>query len=236
MSIEVISFLIGGILIATSIVGGGFEIKEIKMPRVGAGARVVSLVVGSGFLVLGLSMWSMSNPQLLADQAPAAALMAGARTGSPSAPRAESRAREAEPREVRAEAAVPVPEQAEWAQPEAPSVFTGFNGGAQITWTAEGVTYYGAANFNGTRGILRVSYFHPLTETQMQVDQDLVLREQEGVPWYLGENPRESASQAALDESRYLPDNFRVVVGSQGWTMDQTCSNGTCYPVSVQAR
>jgi hypothetical protein len=238
MTIEAISFLIGGILIGTAIVGGGFEIKEIKMPRVGAGVRVVSLVVGSAFVMLGLGIWGVNNPQLIADQAPVNALMpangAAQATGQASS-QPEPQTREAARPEVNREVVEPAQEQVDWAPQTAP-VFTGFDGSANISWTADGVTYYGTAKFYGGHGILRVSYLDPSTQMQSQVDQDLVLQTYEGVSWYMGSNPRESSSQAALDETQYLPDNFRVVLGNKGWTMDQTCFENLCYPVSVQGQ
>lgn len=42
--------------------GGGFEIKEIKIPWVGAGVRIVSLVAGSGFVLLAMGIWGANNP------------------------------------------------------------------------------------------------------------------------------------------------------------------------------
>ncbi|MFQ5822815.1 MAG: hypothetical protein ACE5JB_02040 [bacterium] len=44
----------GVLLVVASIFGGGLEIKEIKIPQLHKGARILSAVVGIGFLVLGL--------------------------------------------------------------------------------------------------------------------------------------------------------------------------------------
>lgn len=239
MTIEVISFLIGAILIGTAVVGGGFEIREIKMPHVGAGVRIVSLVVGSGFLMLGLGMWSINNPQIQANQASMNALMSGtqaaAQTGTQAPAQAETQPRAATPVDVKTEAAAPAQEQVVWDQPAQPA-FTGFNGNAYISWTIDGASYYGLAKFFGSTGILRLTFSDPASQVELQVDQDLSLQSHDGAFWYMGSNPREASSQTPLDVSEYLPDNFRVVAGSQGWTMDQTCSNGACYPLSVQSQ
>ena len=74
MTLEVISFIIGGLLIATAVVGGGFEIKEIRMPKVGAGARTGALVVGLLFILMGLGIWETNQQQLLSGNVGKAAL------------------------------------------------------------------------------------------------------------------------------------------------------------------
>lgn len=53
MSIEIVSFIFGGILLFVGVVGGGFELKELKVPKVGMGVRVVATVVGVLFVILG---------------------------------------------------------------------------------------------------------------------------------------------------------------------------------------
>ena len=63
MTRKLTSVAIGGLPIATAIVGGGFEIKEIKMPRVGPGARTGALVVGTLFILMGLGIWETAQQQ-----------------------------------------------------------------------------------------------------------------------------------------------------------------------------
>jgi hypothetical protein len=232
MTIEVVAFIIGGILIGTAIVGGGFEIKEIKMPRVGAGVRIVSLVVGSGFLMLSMGIWSLNNPQLLVDNVPTNALRADAQTTSVAPEEGSSRSRSVEsPQPSQAAEEQPVWESAAPAAPQ----FTGFSGQNQVIWKAEGVSYYGAASFNGSGGFLRVAYVDPLTQTEQQVDQDLVLQEHEGIFWYVGANPRNAYTQQMLGETEYTQDNLRVVQDGQGgWTIDQVCGAGICASVLLQ--
>jgi hypothetical protein len=55
MSVQVISIVLGGILLFLALVGGGFELKELKVPKVGIGVRVLSAIVGVLFVCLGFS-------------------------------------------------------------------------------------------------------------------------------------------------------------------------------------
>jgi hypothetical protein len=48
------SFILGGILIAAALFGGGLEIKELKLPQIGAIARFLSSAVGVAFVGLAL--------------------------------------------------------------------------------------------------------------------------------------------------------------------------------------
>ena len=53
MDLQTISFLFGAILVAVAILGGGFEVKEIKVPQVRGAARAVAAAAGLLFLLIG---------------------------------------------------------------------------------------------------------------------------------------------------------------------------------------
>ncbi len=225
MTIEVISFIIGGILIGTAIVGGGFEIKEIKMPRVGAGVRIVSLVVGSGFVLLAMGIWGANNSHLLA-QPEMANAFAPAQTNATAA---------ADPA---AQATPPTPEQS---VPEGPGdgeaqpdlAFTGFTGDTNLGWQAEGTEYYASASFAGMSGRIRVGWVDPDSGVEDEVVQDLVLQQDDaGMMFYQGVNPRHASTDQPWPE--YSPDRFRVVSSEQGWTMDQVCDAHACWAMFVR--
>ena len=55
MNPQVISLAFGGLLVLISILGGGFELKELKVPKVGVGVRVLAAIVGIVFICLGFS-------------------------------------------------------------------------------------------------------------------------------------------------------------------------------------
>ena len=55
MNPSVLSFGFGGVLILVGLLGGGFEVKELKIPKVGAGARILSSFVGLVFVCFGLA-------------------------------------------------------------------------------------------------------------------------------------------------------------------------------------
>jgi len=73
------SFIFGAILLAVAILGGGFEIKEIKVSNVTTGVRLVAGIVGLIFIALGF--WE--QPSALTSGAPG--------TSGTDAPRVASR-------------------------------------------------------------------------------------------------------------------------------------------------
>jgi hypothetical protein len=54
VSIETMSFILGGILVAAALFGGGLEIKELKLPQIGTIARVLAALAGIGFIALAI--------------------------------------------------------------------------------------------------------------------------------------------------------------------------------------
>lgn len=61
MTLEIASFIFGGLLILIGLLGGGFEVKEIKVPKVRLPSRLISAVVGIIFVALGVALHSPSN-------------------------------------------------------------------------------------------------------------------------------------------------------------------------------
>jgi len=53
MSLQAMSFIFGALLLAIGILGGGFEVKEIKVSSVSGKVRVVAAGVGALFVILG---------------------------------------------------------------------------------------------------------------------------------------------------------------------------------------
>jgi hypothetical protein len=60
MSIELVTFLAGLALIAIAVVGGGVEVKEVKIPPLPLVPRIISGIVGCGLLAI-----FFFQPQLL---------------------------------------------------------------------------------------------------------------------------------------------------------------------------
>jgi chemotaxis protein histidine kinase CheA len=52
ITIQVLAFVFGALLILIGIVGGGFEIKELKIPKVSIAGRVIAGLIGSFFFVV----------------------------------------------------------------------------------------------------------------------------------------------------------------------------------------
>ena len=53
MTPQSMSFIFGAILLAVAILGGGFEVKEIKVSNVSVGVRIIAGIVGLIFVGLG---------------------------------------------------------------------------------------------------------------------------------------------------------------------------------------
>jgi hypothetical protein len=62
MTAETIMLFLGGVLVLTGILGGGFEVKEIKIPRIGTGSRLLSAAAGILFLLWGAGMHPPTPP------------------------------------------------------------------------------------------------------------------------------------------------------------------------------
>jgi hypothetical protein len=78
LDLNAITFLFGAGLLAVAILGGGFEVKELKVPKVGGLARFLSGVVGAVFVLIALgtfqNLWherqsSPSSPPAVAHPA-----------------------------------------------------------------------------------------------------------------------------------------------------------------------
>jgi hypothetical protein len=57
MTLQTMSFIFGALLLAVGILGGGFEVKEIKISSTSTGVRILSGVVGLVFMAVGLGLW-----------------------------------------------------------------------------------------------------------------------------------------------------------------------------------
>lgn len=53
MTLATMSFILGAILLLAGIVGGGIEVKELKIPTISGTTRIGATVAGLGFVILG---------------------------------------------------------------------------------------------------------------------------------------------------------------------------------------
>ena len=63
MSIEIASFVFGGILLFVGLLGGGFEVKELKIPKVGTGVRILAALLGVVFITVGIGSHADDSPK-----------------------------------------------------------------------------------------------------------------------------------------------------------------------------
>lgn len=54
MSLDVMAFIVGGLLIGAGVFGGGLEVKELKIPQIAGFARATSVSVGAVFIALAV--------------------------------------------------------------------------------------------------------------------------------------------------------------------------------------
>jgi hypothetical protein len=80
MPLELVVFALGALLLLTGIIGGGFELKELKIPPVGRVARVLSTAAGAVLILLGIGMVVPQSPPNLPPSAGAAELQPAAAT------------------------------------------------------------------------------------------------------------------------------------------------------------
>jgi hypothetical protein len=61
LNIQLITFAFGAMLLLIGILGGGFEVKELKIPQVGRVPRFLAASVGALFIILGVGMESKGS-------------------------------------------------------------------------------------------------------------------------------------------------------------------------------
>jgi hypothetical protein len=225
MRISFLSFLVGCILIGVAVIGGGFEVKEIKMPRVGILVRLLSAGVGLAFIFLGIGL---EFPDPNGSSPATAALAAGALTDTAGPPSPGAGV------VTQADASVAYTDSAPASAPAPASYadeFSGFSGSSTLTWSVQGVPVSGTTYMNGATGMIRITYVDAEGQ-QVLVDEDLQLQQGEGKFWYAGSNPRYAGTETAVPE--YRLDSFTVVQADGGWTFGEACDAGGCNPVTVQ--
>jgi len=56
MSVNALILGLGAVLLLVGILGGGFELKEFKVPKVGPAPRVIATIAGAFFVLLGMGL------------------------------------------------------------------------------------------------------------------------------------------------------------------------------------
>ena len=92
MTVQSMSFIFGALLLAVAILGGGFEVKEIKVSNVSIGVRFVAGIVGLCFIALGSGALGFlqlpgASPEPPSEPPPVSPVPGLPRTVSPSEPK-----------------------------------------------------------------------------------------------------------------------------------------------------
>ncbi len=61
MSIDTMSFILGALLVAVALLGGGIEVRELKIPSVGRSSRLLSFIGGIVFIGLAIFLQPRQN-------------------------------------------------------------------------------------------------------------------------------------------------------------------------------
>jgi hypothetical protein len=220
-SIPILSFLVGCILIGVAVIGGGFEIKEIKMPRVGVLVRLLSTGAGLAFIFLGIGLADMERSPASSVAEPSLStsmntLTDAAPTDTAPAPQADTVGASADPLAASATNL---------------NTFSGFSGSSTLNWSVQGVAITGTTYMNGTTGVIRIS-FADAEGRQVAVDEDLQLQQAEGRFWYAGSNPRYAGTSTPFPD--YEPDWLTIVQVSDGWTYGEVCDPDGCNAVMIE--
>lgn len=220
MGLDVLAFGFGALLLLVGIFGGGFEIKELKLPKVTWLPRLATGFFGFMFIMVGVSVHEpKSQPQ---------------QSISPAVPDVSVR-RLAEPLPVPPTlpaAVAPAPQLVMDPPPALPPTFAGVTGKARLEWRVGDDSYTAIVNTWGAAGVADVVWSSP-TNGRAVIRQDLVLVSRD-IGWlYVGSNPRVSDSEPAAD---YAPDAFRLGRVGEAWTFVDTCdAQGECSAVSTTA-
>jgi hypothetical protein len=58
---QILAIVLGGALLLMGVIGGGFELKEVKIPQLGQTARVFATLCGALLLIVGLRMSNQND-------------------------------------------------------------------------------------------------------------------------------------------------------------------------------
>lgn len=217
MTLQILSFLMGCVLIGVAVVGGGFELKELKVPRVGYGARAFALFVGLAFIGTGIGLSLVGTERR--DDIPTTRIV----IDGPGVHAFSTDSIQAAPPPAASSAREVVETQ--------PQRFAGLQGHLRLSWEMSGEVYQAEVVLRGGAGFARVAYATPQYGV-LQVDEDLALQQEGDVVMYVGANPRWTANQ---QPATYYPDYFRVTPTAGGWTIGQICDQTQrCSPVTTE--
>lgn len=208
MALESIAFVFGGIFLLIGIVGGGFEIRELKLPQVSTPVRLICFAFGVIFLLIPVGIHAVrqlpgdsdyGDPKPVGFVASPPTSGAGKETGAETDAALQSR-------------------------------FQGVTGTVQFHWHIGPQTYEAALSTSGTSGLLRVSFYDPTIGQNVSVDQDVSLAQRADGAFWIGANPR-YAGTTILHQS-YAPDILRLVQTTTGWQVVDVCdAAGWCAPI-----
>ena len=85
MSAGILLLVLGSLLLVVGIIGGGFEVKELKIPRVGTGSRILAGMVGALLIVIGVGI-NDPNSSNSASASPASSASGSSQPHSPWSP------------------------------------------------------------------------------------------------------------------------------------------------------
>jgi hypothetical protein len=256
MRLNLVAFLAGIILLFVAILGGGFELKELKIPRVSWFPRLMSAFVGALFVVVGIGMEPL--PPNSPHATPAPSVQASPPVNTPREQElSEQLTRERQSREQAEQELTKLKSERQQAETviqnevgasadatlvqllnqiersKATQQNDGLYGVVKVTWLD--LPQFGFVIMNGNYGLLRTSY-QDSTGTVEVVDQDLNLFSDQNQPYLVGSNPR--FANTTTPHPQYSPDVFRLQLNSDSnlYYLDAVCdARLTCSRIETQS-
>lgn len=255
MKLNLIAFLFGAILLAVAILGGGFELKELKVPKVSWFPRLISAFVGMFFVVLGIGLETppIDPPSPTVSTPPQESPKASTEKEQElstqldqerqSRNKAEQELERLKSERVRAQQTIQNEAGTksdgslnqllnEIEQAKASHQNNGLHGVVKITWLD--INQIGFVIMNGSYGILRTSYPNSTGNVEV-VDQNLSLTSYQGKPYLVGSNPRFAGTTTV--HSQYNPDIFQLQQNpSNGvYYIDAVCDTNVCSRIKTES-
>lgn len=217
MAIDALAFCFGGLLLFVALLGGGFEVKELKVPRLTWVPRTVFGSLGAIFILIGLGRQPPTNEHHEEQISPV-------QNAPPST------------NWVPGPAPIPVKFDNTVGPTEAQLTggFSGLHGTALVRWSAGEFQYVAQLQLQGQVGLAAVQFASATVRGAAK--EDLVLQATSSGWLYMGSNVRDPSDNRSLEDGEYSPDSFRLLQTSAGsWTVSDMCDNqGICSPVQVQ--
>lgn len=222
MDIERLAFIFGCILVLIGVIGGGFELKELKIPKVSWPTRLVAIIGGAIFIGMGFFLPAAKEEA----KHPAEPAPAGQTAGSPPAP-VQQPAPERPPQPPQPATPPPAAEERPAEEPVArPTPVV-----VKLRWLDNALIYAGFMKSYGQRAELMIDVFDLQTGTFIKTHR----QEVRSVP-AAGGFVVSGVVNVPGDSVTPYPHShqFNLVFQNRGGSIVvANCTGSNCYPAEI---